>query len=329
MNRKRANKILVVAICCALVSGILMGCSPFLDGMLEAAVSGGGGEDTSVEVSAEASGILGGAAVDYRQDGSSYAVEGSANADSFLGFLKNNPITEAISEYFTEVDDMKQYEQYGVQYEEANGLYWYNGKPVGAFYDEDNMTFVQGDYFAKGTRLVVNRDEKKNITGISEADIETMKELTGLDNSSNNPEDTAKEDGLKYYREDITVHGMSGEELAAVENSLHAKYRKQNALIELNDYIIRLDKDALMNLSAFCSSSPGKYGLRVYADYNIADEIDIAAFDTKKTEDAIFSVLRSKAHEDKKELIADIKAAVAQAYGISDKNLLVEAVEIN
>ena len=86
---------------------------------------------------------------------------------------------------------------------------------------------------------------------------------------------------------------MDRKEFSVFETKLHAKYRNENAVVQVDDYVFWFDKTDQMELSSFCASSASRYGAKVYADYAIADEIDISRLDDEKTDQVIFDVLKA------------------------------------
>jgi len=86
------------------------------------------------------------------------------------------------------------------------------------------------------------------------------------------------------------------------------------------------DKNELMDLSSFCAS---RYGAKVYADYAIADEMDISQLDDEKTDQIIFDALKANPKGDKTGIGEQIKKAIAETYGISEKYITVEVDEMD
>ncbi len=219
-------------------------------------------------------------------------------------------------------EKLEEYKPYGLEYIPATGLWWYGDKPLAAFYDPENYTMTNGLFVDVGAYVLADRDAQGKISGLREVGQAGFTEACGLQ-FSGTLQDTAKENGAKYYEEDITVKQMTSQELYATECNLHAKYRHEDAIVKLNDYVIYLNKDDMLSLSSFCSSSNNAYGVKLYADYDIADELDIASIDPADVDMMLLALLKTNEYDNARDLETAAKKAFAQQYGISEKNLLV------
>ena len=228
-----------------------------------------------------------------------------------------------------EEDDMKPYEPFGVTLKERDGNYWFHGKPLAGLRDEGYNTVTNGIFAEVGAFVLVERDENGNITRVYETDIKGFEDASGMTGLGISTEQRAKEMGYAFHRESGTVKDMDDKEFAAFEAKLHAKYRDEDAVVQVNDYVFWFDKNELMDLSSFCASRANRYGAKVYADYAIADEMDLSQLDDEKTDQVIFDVLKENPEGNKAEIGKQIKKAIAQAYGINETYITVEVNEMD
>ena len=231
-------------------------------------------------------------------------------------------------EWDDEQDDMKPYEPFGVTLNESDGNYWFNGKPLAGLRDEGYNTMTCGIFAEVGAFVFVERNGNGNITRAYETDLKSFEDACGMTGLETSTEQRAEEMGYAFHRENGTVKDMDRKEFSVFETKLHAKYRNENAVVQVDDYVFWFDKNDQMELSSFCASSASRYGAKVYADYAIADEIDISRLDDEKTDQVIFDVLKANPESDKPGIGRQIKKAIAQAYGISENYITVEVDEL-
>lgn len=229
----------------------------------------------------------------------------------------------------TEEDYMKPYEAFGVILNESDGNYWFNGKPLAGLCDEGYNTMASGIFAEVGAFVLVERDGNGNIMRVYETDIKGFENACGMAGLEISTEQRAKEMGYAFHRESGTVKDMDNKEFAAFEAKLHAKYRNENAVVQVDDYVFWFEKNELMELSSFCASSASRYGAKVYADYAIVDEMDLSQLDDEKTDQVIFDVLKANPKGDQTEVGRQIKKAIAQAYRISETYITVEVNEMD
>lgn len=219
-------------------------------------------------------------------------------------------------------DELDAYADYGVEFMPANGYYWFHGKPITAFRDEGYFTLTDSDMMSVGALVVVARDAAGNIIELKEVSAEEFGKVTGLIVTKHDLEKESKAANCKYRKEDAKVGEMNTRQYNEFVDELHAKYRHENAVVECADFVIFLEKDTLKHLSSFCSSSNNPYGVKVMADYDIADEIDLKELDSVDVDHILLDMLSANEYQNTKDVEQAAKQAVAELYGISDKNLI-------
>lgn len=223
-------------------------------------------------------------------------------------------------------ETFKQYEKYGAVYSEINGEYWFADKPIAVFYDPGRYTMTNGNYMEIGAYVLVTRDALGTIKDVTEVTRDEMKQALSANSSmvlgNESLEQTARQEGFRYYTEDVNVKDMTVKQLNELIDDLHAKYRHQNAVVRCNDYVTYLYKDELLRLSSFCGSDNNRYGVQLSADYNIADEIDLEKLDSVEIDHLLLDMLSKQQFNDAREVESAAKKTVAGHYGISEKNLI-------
>ncbi|MDL2238066.1 hypothetical protein LJC56_09620 [Christensenellaceae bacterium OttesenSCG-928-K19] len=276
--------------------------------------------DTAVESVAQNGGT-----VDY------YGVEGRYDIATPVFASEGAATTEVVAESGTEEGSgysdagvsekqLEEYAEHGLTYNIINGQWWLGEKPVAVLRDRGTFTMTNGLYVDIGALALVERDSNDNITSITDVSRETMEEETGMTITGNN-EQTARQDGYRFYLEDVNVKDMDSKQLGDLDATLHAKYRNQKAIVQCNDYVFCLEKGDMLNLSSHCATSYSPFGVKIYADYAVADETDITAFDSIVIDNLLFDLLKSNTFENAQQVEAAAKEAVAEHYGISTKNL--------
>lgn len=311
-KKRRVLKTVAAAAAAVIVVGVLCSCSPFygkVGEMMESVASVG--REKAEEIRAGR---------DAEYEGVTEIAEAAADSGEY--------------DEQWERELMKSYEPFGVTYHEASGDYWFNGKPLAGIRDAGYNTMTNGIFIGIGAYVIVERDEKEGITRIYETDANGFADASGMtvgtaDDLGTSMEQRAEEWGYAFHKERGSVKDMSREEFAAFEAKLHAKYRNEDAIVEVDDYAFWFEKDELMNLSSFCGSSANRYGAKVYADYAAADEMDISTLDDEKTDGIIFDVLKSNQGATAKEIEDKVKKAIADEYGISEAYLIVKVEEID
>ncbi len=236
---------------------------------------------------------------------------------------------EAIDKYakYSYEDSLKIYEPYGLELDGATQEWYFGAKPIAGINDPGSMTVTNGYLKGVGAYILVERDANGNITGLKEVSIEEFAKAAGLADNTTIEQDVAK-NGAKLYKENITVKGMSEEQLYKTERSLMVKYRGQNVLVQCNDYAFSFDADERLRLSSFCSSDKNPIGVGVSAGLDIADEMDLDRLDIKKVDELLLDMLKNNAYNDIESVEAAAKNLVAQHYGISETNLIAKAAVI-
>jgi hypothetical protein len=120
----------------------------------------------------------------------------------------------------------------------------------------------------------------------------------------------------------MSVKDMNRRQVYELECQMHAKYRRQDALIRLNDFVIYVYKDDLLPLSSFCSSANNAYGVKLSADYDIADEMDITKIDPADVDMILLDMLKNNEFSDTRAVEAAAKKVFAEKYGVSEKNIV-------
>jgi len=217
-------------------------------------------------------------------------------------------------------DFLKDYEDFGVRFEPANGYWWFEGKPVTAVYDKNHHTMTDGYMMEVGAMLLVTRDDKDKITDVAAVDKTAFGEKAGLTISGSLEQD-ARDMKYEYHEEDISVGGMDRKQFNDTVNGLAAKYRHKDAVVKLNDYVLWFNRDDMLHLSSFCYSDRNVYGVKVYADYDVADEIDVDKLDSAEVDKLLLDMLSDNTYENIREVENAAKKVVATHYGVSEKNL--------
>ncbi|MGI6153541.1 MAG: hypothetical protein ACOYJB_06905 [Christensenellaceae bacterium] len=332
MKKKRFFRWIAVCLSCTCILVLLAACTGLSENRLDywAEVPAEGNSDaggyTGVATEmAFSEGVPEIATVDA-SEGTAYSETVVEDNPGFLDFIINNPIVDFLFPDAGYDDFMTSYKGYGITYDKATGLYWYDQRPVGAMYDAHEHMMLQGDYFRKGVLLSVERDADGEIAGVSEVTQKTMAGLLGMtEPEERTVEDEARKEGLAYYREPISVYGMSADELSQLECDLYIKYPEQDATVELNDYIVPLSSKARLGLTSFLSATGCDYGVKVYADFAIANTMDIQMLDIDKTEEAAFVAMNKQAYKNADDLAQAVAQQIASAYHIPQENIYVEA----
>lgn len=235
----------------------------------------------------------------------------------------------AMNGWMDEESWLEKYGAYGLSYDDQTGTWWYDGKPLAALYDESDSIWTNGFYSEIGVLLIAERDANGNIAALTPVTAQEFEQISGVAGMDESGEQRAEELGLAFYKQDRNVKGLDKKGFVALENELKAKYRNEDAVVQLNDYVFLFDKDEELRLSAFCSSGANRYGVKVSADCAIADEMDITQLDEEKTEKIIFDVLNARQQKNEREVKDEIAKAVAGAYGISEKYIQVDVAEMD
>ncbi|MEA5002637.1 MAG: hypothetical protein VB081_03980 [Christensenella sp.] len=231
---------------------------------------------------------------------------------------------------WAEADDtMKQYEPFGITYDEVNGENWYNGKPLAGLYDAGYNTVTNSSNASIGSFVVIERDRTGKITGAYETDKENFKELAHIDIFENG-EKGAREMGYDYVREDAGVKGLDRAAFTKLENELRVKYRNQNVFVECKDYVFCFSKEDMLSISSCCYMDTSSYAARVSIDYQQNEGIDLNLFDNDKTDEIIMDTLRADGSSGQSiEKVSDaIREAVSKAYGIDWKYVYVDVMTV-
>ncbi|HBU12113.1 MAG TPA: hypothetical protein DEB31_05105 [Clostridiales bacterium] len=216
----------------------------------------------------------------------------------------------------------QEYASNGLTYSEVNGQWWFSGKPAAAIRDQGHFTITNGMFLSFGAFVFVERDSGGEIAAITEISRERMEQEAGMALSGEAVEQQAKEEGYRYYREDVSVRDMTAKELLGLEGDLHVKYPNQKAMVQLNDYIVYLEEDDLLPLSSFCCAQSNSYGVKIFAEYEIAEEISLSAFGGEEIDDLLLSMLGQNSFENAQQAEAAAKQAVAEKYGVSTEHLV-------
>ena len=296
-EKKKSLKVIVCILVVTLSVGILCSCAPMYSRVGELMQSAVEVKDRVVQEVTEHSG-------EWRNE-------------IHLGNTQSAIAEAAMNGWMDEESWLEKYGAYGLSYDEQTGTWWYDGKPLAALYDESDSIWTNGFYSEIGVLLIAERDANGNIAALTP--------VTAHESS----EERAEELGFTFYKEDRNVKGMDKKGFVALENELKAKYRNEDAVVQLNDYVFLFDKDEELRLSAFCSSGANRYGVKVSADCAIADEMDITQLDEEKTEKIIFDVLNARQQKNEREVTDEIAKAVAGAYGVSEKYIQVDVAEMD
>lgn len=273
-------------------------------------------------------------------DGTAQAVENIAAArqvsgiDVFLpvelsdGDVANREIAQEASagfaNYGSEDDSMQVYEEYGVTYNSVTDNWWFTGKPLAGISDPGYFTLANGNYRDIGAFLKVERDVLGNITNVQEVSQDSLAQDAGV-SLQNTLEQDCREERLDFYKEDVSVKDMDAKQFVDLERSFYAKYRHKDAVVQCNDHIFSLGKYDMLKLSSFCGADTNPFGVSVSADYDIADEIDLAKLDSVGVDRLLLDLLKNNAYKNAREVESAAKTAVAQHYGIGEKNLAAAA----
>lgn len=220
-------------------------------------------------------------------------------------------------------DYLLEYEPYGVSYDEVSEVGWFNGKPLAGMYDAGYNTVTSGAYADIGAFVIVDRDEAGNVVGVYETDKETYQRLSGIDGIGS-PKQAAEENGFSFCKEDKNIKGLDQAAFTKLENELRMKYKNENVHVECNDYVFSFYKGDLLTISSTCATDRNSVTAKAYVDYNSTpDGFDINIFDSGKTDEIIMKILNENGGEED-EIDQALTEAIAQAYGVDEKYILIE-----
>ncbi|WP_066644296.1 hypothetical protein [Christensenella timonensis] len=309
--KKVPGKIVACVAAISIMIGVLCSCAPFYSRageMIRSITQVGERAHTKSVTVGEAVGDAAEEAVDRGMSAAEYALEEIGN--------------------IMEPDDgMKQYESVGITYDEVNGEYWYNGKPLAGMYDREHNTITNSAYADIGAFVIVARDRTGNLIGAYETDKEDFKTLAHID-VIENAEQGAREMGYGYVREDKSVKGLDRKAFTRLENELRVKYRNQDVFVECADYVFCFSKEDTLSISSRCYMDTSPYAVRVCIDYQQNEATDLDLFDVDKTDQIIMDGLRADGSSGQSiDAVRDaIRDAVAKAYGIDWKYVIVDVM---
>ncbi len=258
------------------------------------------------------------------------AVEGYGRG----GVVRTAEGATAVSEWastggrYMQDDSLKKYEPYGIEQDKATQEWYFGAKPIAGFRDPNSLTFTNGSLKGIGVYLAVERDANQNITGLREVDKAEFCKMANMSDMTTVEQDAASW-GAKAYKENITVKGMTEDQLYKTERELMAKYRGQDALVQCNDYAFTFGKNDVMSLSSFCSSDMSRFGVRMYANPKIADEIDINRLDSAEINNLLLDMLKTGNYTSAEQVDAAAKTLIANHYGISEANLIADVAKLD
>ncbi len=317
--KKVSGKIVACVAAISIMGGVLCSCAPFYSRAGEMIRSIAQIRDEVQEQTAnvvEGVGDITELAID---SGNGFAERVMEEIDRGFGYSSDAEWTD---------DGMRQYKPVGVIYEEANGEYWYHDKPLAGLYDAGYNTMTSSVNADIGAFVIIERDEKGEITGAYETDKETFQQQANIDLFENG-EYGAQEMGYDYVREEVSVKGLDAAAFIRLENELRNQYRNQNVFVECKDYVFCFSKEDKLAISSCCYVDAIPYAARVYVDYQQDKEIDLNIFDMEKTDGIVMEELNVNGRKQDENALKDqIRDAVANAYGINWKYVIVDVIVV-
>lgn len=233
-------------------------------------------------------------------------------------------VMDAMSDNQCQIEQMQVYADYGLTYSTVNGAWWFKERPLAGLHDPTYHSVHHNHYRNIGAYLLAEREVTGKLKRLREVSREEFILLSGLGEGSPLAEESETH-GINFYTEDISVYGMDDRQFAACRQSLYTKYRKQHAIVQCKDYVFLLEKEDMLKLSSFCGAEKNPFGVTLYADYNIADEMDTAVLDTIKIDYLLLEMLTNNRYENAQDVEADAKKTIAEHYNISTHNLVAAA----
>ncbi len=312
MKKGKVLKVTVCSVALVLVVAVLCGCAPMLGRVGDMIASA---REAGREVRAE-----------IVADRDEWENEVAAQVESSVEEAEEWFANAKIEDWWAD-ESMGIYAPYGVSYDEANGEYWFNGKPIAGLCDRGYNTVTNSSYVDIGAFVVIERDRQGNITGAYETDKESFKELAHID-SMENSERGAREMGYDYVREEFSVAGLDRAAFTKLENELRTKYRNQDVFVEGKDYVFCFSKEDRISISSGCYVDISPYAARVYIDYQQDGTLDLNQFDNDKTDQIVMDMLKVNCSSAEEETKDAIREAVANTYGINWKYVIVEIMHV-